>query len=38
MSGHLAQVWMLYRKSVKAKKDRQPSINEEELKKLEDNN
>jgi hypothetical protein len=37
MGGHLIQVWILYFKSAKAKKDRQPSINEEELKTLNEN-
>ncbi len=37
MSAHLLQVWMLYFKSAKAKRNRQPSINEEELKALDNN-
>jgi hypothetical protein len=34
MSGHLVQVWILYMKSKKRKKNEQPAINEEELKTL----
>jgi len=37
MSGHLIQVWILYIKSKKEKKNQHPTINEDELKALNDN-
>jgi hypothetical protein len=37
MSGPLGEVWKLYFKSAKANKNRQPPINGEELKTLDDN-
>jgi hypothetical protein len=37
MSGHLVQVWILYTKSKKEKKNQQQIIHEEELKTLNDN-
>ena len=38
MSGHLIQVWMLYKKSKESKNNQQVAINEEEMNTLKSSN